>query len=31
VTLKYADYNGENTAGADADREKIWLQIGTKF
>ena len=31
VVLKYADYDGETAAGVDADREKFWLQIGTKF
>jgi hypothetical protein len=31
VLLKYADYDGEVSAGADADREKIWLQFGIKF
>lgn len=31
VLLKYADYNGETSAGADNDREKIWLQLGVKF
>ena len=31
VTLKYADYDGQTTAGVDADRQKIWLQLGVKF
>lgn len=31
VLLKYADYDGENAAGTDASREKIWLQVGIKF
>lgn len=31
VLLKYADYEGESAAGVDADRQKIWLQVGFKF
>ena len=31
VLLKYADYDGENTAGTDASREKFWFQVGIKF